>query len=178
MIRIRRGLVVGQMAGNTFLGQSGIRTAGMATRTIKLMSTFQGKESMFEALVRPIPLPANHVVASVAIGAESGRTVVWSSRCLIVGTVTTVAIRSHYIIPLFRARHMASVAIGFGMHSYQWKAHLTVDILHFAVFDQPRFGGVATGAIVANRLLVHILVALVAIRGRILKNQRGVALFA
>lgn len=174
----RSRLIIGQMAGHAFLGQAGIRSTGMASRTIQLMTTTQREESMFETLVRPIPLPANHVVAAVAVGAESSHAVVGTGRRLVVGTMATVAIRTHDIIPLFRTRHMASVAIGLGMHSHEWKAHLTVDVLYLAVLDQPGFWRMAAGTIVADRLLVHIFVALVAIRRRLVKYKGGVALLA
>ena len=133
---------------------------------------------MFETLIRPIPLPTNHVVASVAIGAESCRAVVGSRRCLVIGPMAAVAIGAHHVVPLFGTRYMASVAIGFGMHSDKWKAHLTMDVLYFAVLDQPRFGCMTAGTIVSNRLLVHILVALVAVRGSFVKDERRVALLA
>jgi hypothetical protein len=39
MTRVRRGIVVGKMAGNAFFGQTGVGSAGMTAYTFELMAT-------------------------------------------------------------------------------------------------------------------------------------------
>jgi hypothetical protein len=178
VVGIRRSLVIGQMAGNTFLGQAGIGPTGMTTVAIQLMPTLQGKESMFEALSRAVPLPADHVVATVAIGTETGCPMVWCCRCFVFIPVAAVAVRPHHVVPLPGTRYVASIAIGFRMHAYQWKARLAVYLLHLAVRYQPGFRCVATGTIVTDGLLMHVLVAFVAVGRCLFKVQRRMALLA
>jgi hypothetical protein len=118
MVGIRRSLVIGQMAGFAFFGQAGIRTTGMTLVAIQLVATFQRKEPMFETLSRTIPLSADHVVATVAIGSESRRPMIGCLCRFVFVPVATVTVRPHHVVPLLGTRNVASVAIGFGMHAY------------------------------------------------------------
>lgn len=178
MVGVGRTVVIGQMAGYAFFGQSGIRTVGMAAHAIQLVTTFQGKEPMFEPLARAVPLPTNHVVASVAIGPESSQPMVGAGSGFVFVPMATVAVGADHVVTLFRTRNVAPLALGFRMHADQRKTDLPMDVLHLGIRNKPGGRRVASCAIVANRLLVYVLVALGAIRGGFVEYERRVAFSA
>jgi len=130
----------------------------MAFDTIDLMPSLEWEKSVFKTLTRTVPLFANHIVATTAIGSETCRLMVGIGSCQIFVAVTTVAFGADYIIPLMGGRNVTSLAIGRCMGTNQWETTLAMDFLYFGILDQPRFGRMTTRAIVANRLLVYIFV--------------------
>lgn len=97
---IRCGVVIRQMTSYTGFGQTGIHPARMALDAIQLMTTFQREESVFKSLSSTVPLRADHVVASLAIGSKSCGLMVWTGCCIVFILVAAVAFGIDDVIAL------------------------------------------------------------------------------
>lgn len=150
----------------------------MTTYAIQLMAAFQWEEPMLKPLARTIPLPANHVVAAVAIGSKSGCTVIGSRRRLVFVFVATVAVCIDDLVTEFGARNMTPLAIGRGMRAYQRKATLLMNFSNFRTLDQPRCRCMAACTIVAHCLLVDVGMTFGTFCRSVCKNQRRMAFAA
>lgn len=72
----------------------------MTLDAIQLMTTLQRKESMFKSLTSTVPLCADHVVTTLAIGSKTCRLMVGTGRGFVVILVTAVALGIDDVVSL------------------------------------------------------------------------------
>jgi len=129
---------------------------------------------MFKSLIRSVPLPSNHVVASVAIGSKACSTVVWAGGGLVLVAVATVTFGIDDVKAFFRTRNVTPLTFGCAVHANQRETTMLMDFPYFGILDQPRFRCMASSTVGTYRLLVYVGVASGTFRRRFRKIKRWV----